>query len=130
MFYDHETRAAHTALLEAYYLECDCDAYSSATALPIFVPTEIADKEISVEDLKATGDGYWSDCSQLQPYLQQRVRTLIERYRCGTIPTGWRLAQGVFPVINEPPYGSFRLLALLKPEGDEFRTVYCVGCSM
>ncbi|KAJ3539064.1 hypothetical protein NMY22_g4903 [Coprinellus aureogranulatus] len=130
-WYDRATRASQATLVEIIYNETDCPEFASRDVMPIFDCMNMEGlslRKYYLQDL-TDEDGWWvrpetpSDL-KFSAHLRPRLGSLIDDYKSGELPDGWRLAEAVVP-----PFGPERyifLTVLLKPVGGKYESVYCI----
>ncbi|KAJ3529313.1 hypothetical protein NMY22_g9046 [Coprinellus aureogranulatus] len=131
--YGLKTRASQTALVEIAYARRTASDASSLSAISVLDFTAMHQGSVngrSYEHHLSGAGAYWdrestSPSSFGQSFLRPRLKSLMNAYTRGALPSGWRVAEGIFPSITGPKL--VYLTVLLKPVDEGFRSVYCVA---
>ncbi|TEB28329.1 hypothetical protein FA13DRAFT_1735715 [Coprinellus micaceus] len=127
-WYSHEIMAYQASLLEIIYNEeCVPELDESRTIYPVFDcvfkdgTLEVTKEGVGIAERNTPR--HWPCPLPPQP---RRLDSLLEANRLGIIPSDWRLVEGIFPrtVGGGDDCTTIRLLCLLKPTSDGYRSVY------
>ncbi|KAJ3519367.1 hypothetical protein NMY22_g13237 [Coprinellus aureogranulatus] len=122
-WYTHDLRAEQAALLEAIYANMAENMRGEPGTILSFDcrSMDISAKWCTIESAwdVSNNDGSYSK------HLQHRYDALFHACQANSFPSDWRLAECLFPPLGGE--ASIRMISLLKPVEEGYRTMHCIA---